>query len=55
MKITSAKVYTNIESTNNISRKRFYRNNLVKLITIAVIFVMYIVRIYSNFADIKTK
>lgn len=43
MKITNTKVYTNIEPTNNISRKkRFYRNNSVKLINIAVIFVKHI-------------
>ncbi len=56
MKIMDAKIYTNIESTKqHLSKKRFYRNNSVKRINIAVIFVMHSVLIYSNFACIKTK
>lgn len=40
MKITGTKMYANIESTKqHFTKKRFYRNNSVKLITIAVIFV----------------
>lgn len=43
MMIIDTKIYTNIESAKqHFTKKRFYRNNSVKLINIAVIFVKHI-------------